>query len=259
MPVDRKIYKIPFHKNNPAQWSCPTCDKGILKGKEGGFFYTESKLSRDAQKHGDWDPEWTDYVYSCQFICTNPACGDIIVNVGTGAVDYDILSDSYGQPDGIQYFDVFRPKYFLPHLNIFKIAKNTPANIKASINASFDLFFANPSSSSNHLRIALERLLDFLKVKRFETRKNKRVLINLHKRIDLLPPKYDDFKDLFFAIKWLGNNGSHSNEISMDDVMDAYDIFENVLDELFDNRTEKTKKIAKKINKTKGIKNKKIP
>lgn len=237
---------------NPSQWQCPTCNKGILKGKEGSFLYTESKSSLDAHKHDDWEPEWIEYTYSCQFICTNPACEDTVVNLGTGSVDYDPTYDSHGVPEGIQYFAYFQPKYFQPHLNIFKIAKNTPDDIKESINESFKLFFASPPSSANHLRIALEKLLDFLKVKRFETKKGKRLLINLHRRIDLLPAKYSNFKDLFFAIKWLGNTGSHSNKINIDDVMDAYDIFENILDELFDNRTEKTKRIAKQINKSKG-------
>ncbi|MEA2113220.1 MAG: DUF4145 domain-containing protein [Patescibacteria group bacterium] len=172
--------------------------------------------------------------------------------MGTGSVDYEPTYDLYDNPDGIQYFDYFHPKFFLPHLNIFKIAKNTPSDIKSSIAESFKLFFASPSSSSNHLRIALEKLLDYLKVKRFEIKKRKRFLINPHRRIELLPIKYSDLKDLFFAIKWLGNTGSHSDDIKIDDIMDAYDIFEIVLDELFDNRTEKTKKIARQINKKKG-------
>lgn len=252
MPVDRKIFKIPFTKGNPSQWECPTCNRGILKGKKGSFIYTESKTSLEAHKDGVWEAEWIEYIYSCQFVCTNPACEDTVVNVGTGSVDCEPTYDSHGEPDTLQYFDYFQPKYFLPHLNVFKIAENTPDDIKTSINESFKLFFANPSSSSNHLRIALEKLLDCLKVKRFETKNGKRVPINLHRRIDLLSIKYSNFKDLFFAIKWLGNTGSHSDKINMDDVMDAYDIFENVLDELFDNRTKNSIKIAKQINKTKG-------
>ncbi|MFA5075989.1 MAG: DUF4145 domain-containing protein [Patescibacteria group bacterium] len=257
MPVDRKIYKVPFHKGNPSQWECPTCNKGILKGKEGSFSYKESKSSLDAHKHDAWEPGWITYVYSCQFICTNPACEDTIVSVGTGSVDCDPEFDSHGEPNSIQYFDYFKPSFFIPHLNIFKIAKNTPEEIKSSIEKSFELFFTNPSSSSNHLRIALEKTLDFLKIKKFETKNGKRILINTHRRINLLPKKLSNFRDLFFAIKWLGNNGSHSDIITIDDVMDAYDIFENILDELFDNRTEKTKKIAKQINKNKGHQNKK--
>lgn len=252
MSVDRKIFKVPFYKGNPPQWECPTCNRGILKGKEGSFLYTESKNSLYTRRDEAWEPEWISYIYSCQFICTNPECEDTVANVGTGSVDDDYTYDSHGEPNGMKYYDFFQPTYFLPHLNIFKIAKNTPDDIKASIHESFKLFFVSPSSSSNHLRIALEKLLDFLKVRRFETKNGKRLPINLHRRIDLLPTRYSSFKDLFFAIKWLGNRGSHSDEISIDDVMDAYDIFENILDEFFDNRTEKTIKIARQINKTKG-------
>lgn len=252
MPIDRKIYKFHFTKDNPPQWECPSCNKGILKVKKNSFSYNELKKSLDAHGTEGWEPERIEYIYSCQLICTNPACKDTIANVGTGSVDFEPVFDEDGQPVRIEYYDFFQPKYFLPHLNIFKITKNAPKIINSPIEESFKLFFTSPSSSANHLRIALEKLLDSLKVKKFETKNGKRLLINLHKRIDLLPAKYSKHKDLFFAIKWLGNSGSHSNNIRIDDVMDAYDIFENILEEIFDNRTEKTKKIAKQINKNKG-------
>lgn len=252
MPVDRKIFKVPFHKGSPSQWTCPTCNKGILKGKTGSFVYKETKASLDAHTHDDWDPEWIEYAYSCQFVCTNPACEENVFNIGMGSVDFDVGFDSAGMPDKQIYYDYFHPKFFLPHLNIFKIAKNTPKEIKSSIEESFNLFFTSPSSSSNHLRIALEKLLDYLKIKKFETQKGRRILINTHSRINLLPQKFLNFKELFFAIKWLGNSGSHTQNISIDDVMDAYDIFEIILDELFDNKTKEIKKLAKQINKDKG-------
>jgi len=115
------------------------------------------------------------------------------------------------------------------------------------------LFFADYGASANHIRIALERILDHLKVKKFELKRGKRVFISLHKRILLLPSKYNDVSDLLFAIKWLGNTGSHSHKITIDDVMDAYEILEVVLNEIIENKTKKIKKMAKKINKRKGL------
>lgn len=252
MPVDRKTYKVPFSKDNPSQWTCPSCNKGILNGKKGSFVFNELKESIKAHQENWTAPEDTQYTYSCQFICTNPTCGETVVNVGIGSVDVEPTYNSNGEPDKWDYYEYFEPKYFIPHLNIFEIAENTPITVKESIHESFKLFFTSPSSSSNHLRVALEKLLDSLKIKRFGTNKGRRIPISLHKRIDLLPNKYSDFKDLFWAVKWLGNAGSHSDDITIDDVMDAYDIFEIVLDELFDNKTQKTRKLAKRINKTKA-------
>lgn len=254
MPVDRKTYKVPFSKDNPSQWTCPSCNKGILNGKKGSFVFNELKESIKARQKNWTVPEDTQYTYSCQFICTNPTCGETVVNVGIGSVDVEPTYNSNGEPDKWDYYEYFEPKYFIPHLNIFEIAKSTPEEIRDSINESFKLFFANPSSSSNHLRIALEQLLDYLKIKKNKVNKGKRIPLSLHARILLLPEKLKDFKEYFFAIKWLGNSGSHNHTVTIDDVMDAYEIFELTLDELFDKKTEAVKKLTRKINKRKGPK-----
>ncbi len=60
---------------------------------------------------------------------------------------------------------------------------------------------------------------------------------------------------MLFAIKWLGNAGSHSlDEVSFDDVMDAYELISHVLDELYLSRKKKLSALAKKVNKRKGPK-----
>ncbi len=56
------------------------------------------------------------------------------------------------------------------------------------------------------------------------------------------------------AIKWLGNAGSHcGDKMTFDDVFDGYDMLSFILDELYDNKHEHVKKLAKKINKKKGV------
>ena len=62
---------------------------------------------------------------------------------------------------------------------------------------------------------------------------------------------------MIFAIKWLGNAGSHApgenNEVMMDDVLDAYEFLAHVLKELYlPNQINALKKKAKAVNKKKG-------
>lgn len=249
MPVDRKLFKHPFRKGKIPQWMCPACNKGVLRGKEGTFMKEETASSKEAQKHPDWEPEWLEYTYSCRFVCTNPSCEQVVFNVGTGKLDYELEAKDDEYPEQV-YFDMFYPKFFLPHLNIFQVPKETPSDIKSLISNSFSLFFTDPSSSAGSLRTALENILDHFKIKRFETRNGKRFRISLHRRIDLIPNKFSGLKDLFYAVKWLGNDGSHSKGVDEDDVMDAYDIFESILDEIFVRRSAAIKKLAKKINKS---------
>ncbi|MGB3133805.1 MAG: DUF4145 domain-containing protein, partial [Candidatus Macondimonas sp.] len=82
----------------------------------------------------------------------------------------------------------------------------------------------------------------------------KRRFISLHQRIALLPPKYAHLKDLILAIKWLGNAGSHDggSEVTLDDVMDSYELTEHILQEVYAPKLEKLQKIAKNVNKKKG-------
>lgn len=254
MKMDRKLYKIPFRKEQPPRWVCPICGKGILKSKADTFKSVETSGSKKAHGQEEWDPQWIEYVYSFVLVCSNEACKDVVVSAGEGFVDVDVDYDDNGQPEQ-NWFDFFRPKYFYPHLKLFSIPKGTPDNVVEELNQSFELFFCNPPSASNHIRIALENLLTYLKVKRYETKNGKKIFLNLHRRIDLMTSKYQSLKDYFLAIKWLGNAGSHSDKkITLDDVMDAYEIMEEALEELFERRKEHIQKLVKTINKKKGPK-----
>src|SRR5690606_927123 len=125
-----------------------------------------------------------------------------------------------------------------------------PTSVKAPLQDSFRLFFCSPPSASNCVRIALEELLTELGIKRFAVTGGKRRIISLHTRIGLLPTRYAELRDLLFAIKWLGNSGSHADSaISIDDVMDAYELIDHVLQELYAQRSKKAKELAKVINK----------
>lgn len=250
--MDRKAFKRTFGKRGVTHFLCPSCAKGFLKVQEGTLKYHETRESERAHGHEAWDPEWIDYVYSCIFECTNSSCKDVVSSVGHGGVEYSYYYDENGETD-VDYDDYFRPKYFFPGLKFFEIPKTAPKAVCEEIDTSFSLIFSDPASSANHIRIALENLLTNLKIKRFSAGGGKRKYLPLHQRIDLLPTKYDHVKDLFYAVKWLGNAGSHSaKSITVDDVFDSYEMLEEILKEVFDNRKAKVKKIAHRVNKKKG-------
>lgn len=250
--MDRKAFKRTFGKCGVTHFLCPICAKGSLKIQDGTLQFDETRASERARNHEAWDPEWIDYVYSCIFECTNLDCKDVVSSVGYGGVEYSYYYDENGETD-VDYNEYFRPKYFFPSLKLFETPKATPETVCEEIEISFSLIFSDPASSANHIRIALENLLTHLKIKRFNTSGGKRKYLPLHQRIDLLPTKFDHVKDLFYAVKWLGNAGSHSAQsITVDDVFDSYEILEEILKEVFDNRKAEVKKIASRVNKKKG-------
>ena len=169
-------------------------------------------------------------------------------------MDYDVRFDRNGEPD-YEYADFFKPLFFYPFLNLFDIPDDCPQTVAQELQASFGQFFSSPSAALNSARSSVEALITHLGVKRFQIQKGKRRPISLHSRIGLLGAQYAHVKELLLAIKWLGNAGSHPGaDISSDDVLDAYELIEHVLVELFGGKSKAMKALAKKVIKRKGPK-----
>jgi len=249
--MDRKTLKVPFTLNTRKNWACPTCQSGVLRINGDTFHKYEIHNSRD-HSHDGWDPDWISLTFSCMLTCTNPHCKETVSCAGVGTVDQDYVTDENGEVEP-EYRDSFTPRYFEPHLRLIEIPEGCPESVSALLNESFKLFFCSPSAASNNVRMAIEELLTELKVRRFNLVAKQRRFISLHQRIELLPSQYAQLKDLILAIKWLGNAGSHANgKISMDDVMDSYDMFEHVLEQIYMPKTKKLRALAKQVNKNKG-------
>jgi Domain of unknown function (DUF4145) len=144
------------------------------------------------------------------------------------------------------------PEYFYPSLDIFPIPSTCPESVAKEIKLSFQLFFCSPAASANHIRKSIENVLTDKGVKRFGISKNerKRTFINLNNRINIYKSKNPSVADYMLAIKWIGNEGSHG-DLSRDDVLDAYDILEIMLDELYVGHGKAVKKKISMINKRK--------
>ena len=250
--MDRKTLKLPFTLDSAPDWTCPTCQKAPLRIRKDSFIKEERLHSRD-HSHEAWEPVWIEYVYSCRLDCSNEKCKEVVASSGTGSVDWSIDEDERGEPYEV-YEDHFRPKFFEPHLKLLQIPKKCPSSVSKPIEDSFALFFAAPHAASNNVRIAIEALLTELKIRLFDHASGRRRFISLHQRISLLPEKFAHLKDLILAIKWLGNAGSHggSTDITLDDVIDSYDLTEHILQEVYAPKLRKLHKIAKEVNKKKG-------
>ena len=226
----------------------------MLRNTKESFNFDELVNSKAAHNEDWWDPEFIELTFSCLFRCSNALCKESVACTGVGSVQQDYGYDENGETE-VTYNEYFRPMFFWPHLKFFRFPKATPENVASEISKSFELVFADPPSAANHIRIALEHLLTVLKVKRFTGRGGRLTYLSLHHRIDHLPARFGDLKDLFLAIKWLGNAGSHSNlSIEMDDVFDAFELMDELLKLLYANESTRIRNLAKKINKKKGPK-----
>lgn len=245
--IKRELYKGYFTQDGMSKWQCPTCNSGSLQVIQDKFIMQYNSAT-EMHYHEDWfdAPEMIVYTFTTLLSCTNPSCKEVISCSGTGGVE----REQYSYDDS-KYVEYFKPFFFYPSLKIFQIPEKTPEEIKKAIETSFSLVFNNKSAAANQIRIALECLLNSLGV---EQDNKKGYRLNLHDRIELLIEKYSKIKDICFAIKWLGNSGSHcEEEMTMDNVLDGYEMMSFILDELYDNKHERIATLAKQINDKKGV------
>jgi hypothetical protein len=184
-------------------------------------------------------------------------CGELVSVCGSTSVTM-IFVESYEGPYGgrtSEYVTLYLPKFFDPAPPLFTIPEECPTEVSTELKRSFSLYWSDVGSAANRLRSAAEALLNDRKVMKMRTtKKKKRIRLTLDERIEVFKLREPEAADHLLAIKWLGNAGSHKSliEPSIEDIFDGYDLFEDVLEQLYVKRAEKLKRRAKGINKRKG-------
>lgn len=245
MTINRKTYQQYFTKHNLPSWVCPTCKTSVLHIILEQLTNDQTALTK-ASYNEDWfDPELIRFTFGGILTCSNPQCKETVSILGKGGVERDYNGEDYG------YYEYYEPLFFHPPLKFFTAPEETPDKVEKALDASFSFAFSNKSAAANQIRIALECLLNHLGVEQVNEKGEPH---SLHRRINLLGDKNSKIKEICFAIKWLGNSGSHCDEeMTMDNIFDGYEMMSLVLELLYDNRHERIAVLAKQINEKKGI------
>ena len=191
-------------------------------------------------------------------VCTGPACKDVVSVCG----DVTREEDWFVGPNGEIFHEIddyFIPTFFEPAPPLFQIPDICPKGVKEELKKAFSLIWSDRGSSANRLRVAVEELLNTLKIQKkaqTKTGKNKGKFhdLSLHERIEKFEIKHNAAATQLMAIKWLGNVGSHSvmDKLTHDDLLDAFEHFDYALDLVFVNQSVALEKRAKRIIKKKG-------
>jgi Domain of unknown function (DUF4145) len=206
------------------------------------------------------EPELITSTFCAWLKCSNDECGEEAVVVGNGKVvecekDSDDLLDEYlaEQEEGIEpgpkYRTIYQPLFCFPMPDMFELSQKCPDAVKAELRGGFRLFWSDQAAAANHVRIALERLMDHLRIpKRRRNKKGKFFRLKLHCRInEELRKTRSAVADQLLPLKWLGNTGSHEGSVSREDILDGFEILEDVFAQLFDKRTVRLGKLARQI------------
>ena len=255
VPVNRKLWNEWIRETGcPEGWHCPTCSGGYLKLVRDSLRSGQSAATLQEQGEVWFEAEHVALRFSALLECQNDRCKETVAVSGVGKC-YEDQSDDRTQ---LEWYSYFMPLHVYPPLNFIPLADTVPTEVRESLIASFSLVWASPPAAANQVRAAIENLLTVLRVPRAKRIRSVRMApLTLHRRIEMLKLRNAGVADALFAIKWVGNSGSHVSNLTRDDVFDAYDILEEVLSALFVKHRETTHKLIKEINRRRGPRRKK--
>ena len=239
--IERDKYLKEFKKNDFPIFQCSKCKSGFLEIIEDKF---NSLVTEESNNFYNTVGEVSglENIFVSFLKCNNKKCNEISLINGIGKFEETVAYDEIGEPVP-DYLDYYSIKYFNPPVHIIDISSNVSDEIKLSLEESFLLFWIDCSSAGNKIRKALESLMDILNIDKCK----------LHSRIEkfgkIENKKYKDLSEMLMGVKWLGNFGSHKEGLKKEDLLDAYEVLDFVLHEIFikDDYTKKVKSKAKNL------------
>jgi hypothetical protein len=243
--MNRSLWTSQLTQDSIPAWPCPICGSNTVKLVPKSLVHKETSLSRSEHSHEDWGPEWIAYVFTAWAKCNHSGCGNEMAISGTGGVDM-----GFDDEGASGWEDYFAPKFCAPMPDIITLPKKCPEDIRNEFRAAFASFWSDASSTVNHIRIGLERIMDYLGVqRRRKLTSGKFWDLTLHQRIEVFAKAQVSVGSQLMALKWLGNAGSHGEQINRDDILDAFEILEHALTEVIERRSEKVAELTKKLTK----------
>ncbi len=211
--------------------------------EKASFVEIEPAHSKLAHGHEAWDPDWIERRFTYQCVCNNEQCSEVAFVSGRGGVD-----QAYDFEGGAEYYDFRNIQSFFPAPDIIRLPEDIPREVEEQLKRSFSLYWIDVSASANAMRASLEVLMDELKIPTTQkSDKGKVVQISLHRRIELWAETHEDYAELCFALKEVGNLGSHGERVREKHYFGALEIYSHVLTQLFENDAAKMKELAAKI------------
>lgn len=231
--MNRSLWVQPLSEWYAPPFTCPTCGKGILSLVQKPLVYEETAKSKRAHGDEDWSFQDTEYRFTARLKCGHGSCGDEAVALGIGWIEEQMTQEGWGPTN---YFSL---KCCVPMPEIILIPQQCPAPVTSELRACFQLFWLDRAAAANRIRAGVERIMDHFRVpNRGRTAKNKFEKLSLHRRLERFEKSDKTIATRLMAIKWLGNTGSHQSEdVTREDILDALELLEDALVELFEQRT----------------------
>lgn len=241
---DRFVFD--FEEQHP-NLLCSSCARGHIEINKSNIINAETSSSRASKDHDAWEPWWITSRFCTIGVCNNKQCEEPFIISGISSPEE---SNTHFTQYGPNYYERYKIQYMSPPPLFFEIPATCPNDVKQLIMESFMLFFINKGACVSAIRKSLEKLLDKLKIKKFQ-KTGPRKPISLHNRIEYFKKSNPEIGETLMAIKWIGNAGTHEDKIQNSDIESCYSIYKHALDEIYLKKTHAVRQLVKQINKKK--------
>lgn len=222
----------PFSKDEIPDWLCPNCYKATLKVVPESFITGTTARAHKYHEREDYWQGNDEFIFTLMLKCSQKNCTQPVSVFGVGEYQQQYINERSGEWD---WFKIYIPKGFYPPIPVFTPCDQYPDKIKEQLQEISAQLPGHPQAAINALRTTLEMIMDYFKI----PRNNKGRYVSLEKRINQIPEVYHSLKDGFYAMKWLGNTGSHNlKPVDKEDVDAACYMLDDFLQRIF--RNEKT-------------------
>ena len=241
--MDRSLWQAYWAEDDWPSLPCPTCGAPLNFDGE-SLRVNTSQHMLDLFEVADVDD--VEDLFQAWMICGRAKCREV-VSV-SGRCTY---SPAYDEAGATITERTLHPKALVPGPPLIDLTDDVPNNIHEPLDASFQIFWADYNACAGQLRIVLENILTSWGYPR-ETTDGK--FVSLHQRITAWESVYgaQSIAKSLMAIKWLGNVGAHPTPISCERLLDAYEILERVVRQLYPPDERHLDDLADEIVQSKG-------
>ena len=231
------------------RWTCPHCRHGLLQPMEEYPHVEESEYSKKEQKLEESEPDWTMERFVALLKCDVAHCGEVVAVGGNRVAE--LYQDYEGREQ--RWESILVPLFVRPAPHIITVSENLSDACNVQLRKAFELYWLDKAACANRLRIFVERLMDHFAVPTHgKGKKTKKHWFNLSERIEEFDSMKPGHKDALDALRFVGNYGSHEGQTDMDALLDCFELLENALAELIDEKKAILAAKAKKLIDNKG-------
>lgn len=248
MKLNRQLWQETYSREKFPAMKCPTCSAGHYQMNASSLLVKEPKYSSEFHSHDAWEPDWSIERFICFLTCDNADCGEYAAVAGE-IKTVEIQDEEYGWA----YEGRLLPRSIIPAPLIFDLPPELPDVLKPIIISAFELYWLDMNACANKIRASVEALLTDLGIPAEAKKANGDLYrIFLADRIAKFKELHSEHGETMDALRYVGNVGSHEDEISREILLDAFEIYEDALHELYGRRSERLAAIKAKIIQSKG-------